>query len=199
MSPAHVLEPTYAAIKRQLKEAHWPMGTKLEAVRLADDLGVSITPVRDSLNRLFGERLVDFSPGDGFRVSMISEGELRNLFRLQYILLHAAVETQPINMPEFPNVKAALVDCTSHLFRMIASCSDNAELVTTVASINDRLHVPRSYDTRIFEDAEEELAHLWQAAMGSNPTPPVTRDLLTRYFMRRIAHAASYVRVLTEK
>jgi hypothetical protein len=41
MSPAHVLEPTCRRLKRMLMEGVWPQGEKLEALRLADDLGLA--------------------------------------------------------------------------------------------------------------------------------------------------------------
>ena len=37
MSPAHVLEPTYDAIRRRLLAGAWEPGARLEAARLADD------------------------------------------------------------------------------------------------------------------------------------------------------------------
>src|SRR3546814_17067104 len=64
MSPAHVFEPTYEAIKRRLMTGEWASGTRIEAARMADELGVSVTPVRDSLYRLNGERMVDFTHGE---------------------------------------------------------------------------------------------------------------------------------------
>jgi len=73
MSPAHVFEPTYQGLKERLKTGLWPMGMRLETAKLADELGVSVTPVRDSLNRLVGERLVELWPGEGYRVARISE------------------------------------------------------------------------------------------------------------------------------
>ena len=54
MSPAYVLEPTYDTLRRRLFAGVWPSGQRLEAARLATELGVSMTPVRDSLNRLAG-------------------------------------------------------------------------------------------------------------------------------------------------
>src|SRR3546814_8619732 len=79
MSPAYVLEPTYDTLRRRLFAGVWPSGQRLEAARLATELGVSMTPVRDSLNRLAGERLVHSSPGEGFQVSLLNETELRAL------------------------------------------------------------------------------------------------------------------------
>src|SRR3546814_2577536 len=78
MSPAYVLEPTYDTLRRRLFAGVWPSGQRLEAARLATELGVSMTPVRDSLNRLAGERLVHSSPGEGFQVPLLSETELRS-------------------------------------------------------------------------------------------------------------------------
>ena len=78
MSPAHVFEPTYEAIKRRLITGEWSSGTRIEAARLADELGVSVTPVRDSLYRLNGESMVDFTPGEGFHVHRLTETEFRD-------------------------------------------------------------------------------------------------------------------------
>ena len=90
MSPAHVLEPTYRRLKRALMEGIWPGGAKLEAMRLAEDFGVSMTPVRDSLNQLVGEGLVDLTPGEGFRVPPLTEQRLRDLLDVNAVLLETA-------------------------------------------------------------------------------------------------------------
>ena len=91
MSPAHVLEPTCTKLKQMLVEGVWPPGEKLEALRLADELGVSMTPVRDCLNRLVGERLVDMKPGEGYRVPRISEKALRDMLAVNAALLELAL------------------------------------------------------------------------------------------------------------
>lgn len=91
MSPAHVLEPTYLGLKTRLKMGAWPMGMRLEATKLADELGVSVTPVRDSLNRLVGERLVELWPGEGYRVARMGERQLRDLLMFNRDLLSKAV------------------------------------------------------------------------------------------------------------
>src|SRR3546814_20884160 len=93
MSPAHVFEPTYEAIKRRLMTGEWASGTRIEAARLADDLGVSVTPVRDSLYRLNGERLADFTPGGGFHDHRLTETAFRALIALHVILLLDALAT----------------------------------------------------------------------------------------------------------
>ena len=83
MSPSHILEPTYQALRERLMGGEWPAGFRLDTARLAADLGVSKSPVRDSLNRLTGERMVDFEPGYGFHVPRLDETQLRDIFGLQ--------------------------------------------------------------------------------------------------------------------
>lgn len=193
MSPAHVLEPTYDAIKRHLMDGGWNMGAKLEAVKLADDFGVSITPVRDSLNRLFGEHLVDFIPGEGFRVPVLAEAQLRDLLGLQSILLLSAVQSKQVATAATILDGMPIADLAGALFLRLAGRSANAALIATVASINDRLHLPRSIETEIFEDAECEIMEIANAAKAGSSARALLRGLIPRYFERRIERAALYL------
>ncbi|HEX7655883.1 MAG TPA: GntR family transcriptional regulator, partial [Sphingomonas sp.] len=93
MSPAHVLEPTYQAIRQRLMAGQWSPGYHLDTARLADDLGVSKSPVRDSLNHLAGERLIAFEPGVGFHVPRLDETQLKDLLDLNLHLLLIALQS----------------------------------------------------------------------------------------------------------
>src|SRR3546814_15166750 len=95
MSPAHVFEPTYEAIKRQLMSGEWASGTRIEAARLAEDLGVSVTPVSASLYRINGERMVDFTPGEGVHVHRPTATEFRDQLALHLNLLLTDLATDP--------------------------------------------------------------------------------------------------------
>src|SRR5690606_41883406 len=91
MSPAHVLEPPCKKLQRMLMEGVWAPGEKLEALRLADELGVSMTPIRDCLNRLVGERLVNMNPGEGYRVPRLSEKAYRDMLCVNAALLEISL------------------------------------------------------------------------------------------------------------
>lgn len=199
VSPAHVLEPTYDAIKRQLMDAHWPMGMKLEAVRLADDLGVSITPVRDSLNQLFGEHLVDFIPGEGFRVPLINEAQLRDLLGLNRILLMAAAESGFQPMILGTENGGSLPDQTAYFFLQLAGRTKNEVLISFVASINDRLHVARTLEAALFDDLRSELSELSDASKSSRTAHAMLKGLIPRYHDRRMERVADYVRLLSAR
>ncbi len=198
MSPAHVLEPTYDAIKRRLVAGDWPMGFRLEATRLAGDLGVSITPVRDSLNRLAGERLVDTTPGEGFRVPTLSEEALRELLDLNLLLLTGAMTAGTAD-PIVPT--AAPVDhasATAALFLAIARVTGNGEVTAAVQALNERLHPLRQLDQKVLPDASAELADL-RASLSSQQGHGRIRDLLTRYHVVRKLEAGRILRMAAGK
>lgn len=196
MSPAHVFEPTYEAIKRRLMTGAWPGGTRIEAARLADELGVSLTPVRDSLYRLNGERMVDFTPGEGFHVHSLAETEFRDLLELHLILLLAALATAPNGPAAKVPADQPYPDRTSVLFLSLASRSANTEIIASIAAIGDRLHLTRHFDAAILADTDGELAALEAAIMEIAPQTP-TRQLLLGYHERRAHEAATYARVLS--
>ncbi|WP_162177365.1 GntR family transcriptional regulator [Novosphingobium resinovorum] len=193
-----MVEPTYEAIKRRLMTGVWPAGARLESARLADALGVSVTPVRDSLYRLTGEHMVDFTHGEGFHVHRLTETELRDLLELNLILLLAALATRRGGIVDRASPAAEETDRIGALFLGVASRSGNAELAAAIASLNDRLHLTRRLDRHLFADAEAEGAAIEAALFEAGP-PAIARNLILRYHERRAQEAASYVRMLAER
>lgn len=197
MSPAHVLEPTYRSLKQKLLEGGWPMGHRLEAVRLADELGVSMTPVRDSLNRLAGERLVDFRTGEGYRVARLSETVLAHLFDFNCALLDLAVRAcGPVPPGLALSVDTAHAVRVAQLFGAIAKFGRNAVLEEAVAALNDRLHPARGKDEQLFPDAGEELRLIASAAQDSRAR---LRRCIAAYHVRRRKNAGKYLRMLEQE
>ncbi len=195
MSPAHVLEPTYDAIKRRLMRGEWTGGTRLESVRIAEELGVSITPVRDSLYRLAGEKMVDFVHGEGFRMHRLTENELRDMLELNLILLLAAIATGRSRGGDAAPAPTEGVHRIAALFQDVGRRSGNAELASAVAALNDRLHLPRRFDTAVLGDIGPEVEDI-EAALGDAVAPGAARNLVLRYHERRAQEADAYVRLL---
>lgn len=162
MSPAHVLEPTYRRLKRALMEGTWPGGTRLEALRLADEFGVSMTPVRDSLNQLVGEGFVDLTPGEGFRVAILNERALRDLLQMNALLLETAAGAhgKTTSVPDPESGKDAYADRLAAAFSFIAAESDNRLLADFVARIGERLHPVRSREPEVLPAAWEMLKEI---------------------------------------
>jgi len=196
MSPAHVFEPTYAAIKRRLMTGEWATGTRIEAGKLAEELGVSLTPVRDSLYRLNGEQLVDFMPGEGFHAHRPSETELRDMLELHLILLLAALATAASGAAEPVPADGDYPDRVSALFLAIARRSSNSEIIASIGTLGDRLHLSRHFDETILSAVAEELQAIEAAVTDVAPQADV-RNLLLRYHERRAHEAATYARLIS--
>jgi DNA-binding GntR family transcriptional regulator len=58
-------------------------GERLRLEELADELGVSITPVREALLTLRGEDMVELEPRRGYVVAPMSRQDIEDLFKLQ--------------------------------------------------------------------------------------------------------------------
>lgn len=189
MSPAHVLEPTYRRLKRGLIEGVWPQGTKLEALKLASELGVSMTPVRDSLNRLAGENLVELQPGEGYRVPRLTERALRDLLEVNAILLAAAIRTSEAAAPatEVQNADTELADRIAATFAWIAGHSRNMILAELVHALSERLHTVRKVESLVLADAASELEIIGTLFRARDPA---LAGALRRYHQRRGAHAS---------
>lgn len=164
MSPAHVIEPACKKLKQMLMQGVWPPGEKLEALRLADELGISMTPVRDCLNRLVGERLVDMTHGEGYRVPRMSEKALRDMLAFNAALLELALgaRSEEWSDVEFNSDNSPYADRVSSFFDFIASLSGNIIIIETVRSLNERMHAVRMKEPLVFPDALQEIEELEQ-------------------------------------
>lgn len=60
---------------------HLPPGSTLRVHELASQYQVSLTPVREAMQRLVTEGLVERSPGTGFTVAPLTGGDIRDVFR----------------------------------------------------------------------------------------------------------------------
>ena len=160
MSPGPTFDRVYLALKEQLREGRHPPGTQLEPRVLTEELASSITPIRDALHRLVGERLVEAPRSDGFRIPVTTELMLRELYAWQADLLRLALaHSPPEQREEVARAEADGSDAGSaeHIFLEIGRSSDNYELMSALASVCDRLAPLRSLEQRFVAEVTEEL------------------------------------------
>lgn len=197
MSPAHVLEPTYAAIKQRLLDGAWPPGGRLESARIADMVGVSMTPVRDSLNRLVGERLVDLQPGFGFHVPRLCAFELRDMFELNLALVRLALNRmKPAALADIRTDSPDSALRSRALFNRISRAAGNDALEDAIEALSDRLHPFRRLEAQVLDNVEHELVNL-EALVVRSPNRSCT-VAVRRYHQRRISAAPRLVALLQQ-
>ena len=82
MTPApasSLADETYHAIRKRVAAGDWPPGMRLVNRKLGVELGVSMVPVREALNRLASEGLVEHVPGAGAFVRRLDRKRVRSL------------------------------------------------------------------------------------------------------------------------
>lgn len=199
MAPSFVLEPTYQALRRRLLAGAWPSGCRLEAARLAEELGVSLTPVRDSLNRLVGERLVQANPGAGYQVPRLDETELRELIEWHHTLVREAVSLQPNSLIpiRLPRGHNGLPERVAALFGAIASVAGCAELDWALGNAAARLGQFRRHEREVLTEVAEEIVRIEHAAAKTDHNELI--ELLAAYHRRRRENASQLVRAARSK
>ena len=80
------MDHVYTALRERILSGDLPRASKLRQVSLAEEMGVSRTPLREALRRLAAEGLVDFSPNRGATVSELDFGDMRHAWAARVAL-----------------------------------------------------------------------------------------------------------------
>lgn len=175
MSPGPTFDRVYLSLKEQVTGGSFAPGDHLEPAAIGEDLNASITPVRDALHRLVGERIVEAPRNDGFRVPAPTEAELRDLYGWNRDLVELGLRRRAPAWSGTPRLAAPPSDLpggheawTADLFRHIARRSGNPEHEAAVENLNDRLAATRVVESRLFADLEEELEALRTLLAGED-------------------------------
>ena len=191
MSRAHRTARAYALLKRQIMTGERHAAERLDPARLARELEVSATPVRDALHQLHGERLVEAWPRGGFKVPMLSESELSDLYGwngeiaaglLRYV--RSSLVPPPTLAPHDPD---DLAETARAYFAGLATWLGHGEHQAAIAQASDRLHRARLAEGDIFPDAHQELAALIECQARASLSE--LREFLVTYHQRRQRHA----------
>lgn len=84
--PNSVREAAYGHLRDAILQGTLLPGTRISEPNLAEQLGVSRTPVREALQRLSQEGLVELTPAKGARVRVLSAGEVREVYEVRAML-----------------------------------------------------------------------------------------------------------------
>jgi DNA-binding GntR family transcriptional regulator len=188
----------YERIKNWLLAQTLVPGQLLQIGVLADELGVSTTPVREALTRLAAERLIMSVPKRGFFARTPSEDDILGLYCVTHTILDAAVgrcarqaeegsgptEDAPILVDLKDPSAEQLVRRTAELFLEIANRSGVAEYCDIIRNMNDRLHHARVMECEIIGNVREELANLSELFAGQKHQ--LLRQALKTYQERRL-------------
>lgn len=187
MNRPGTFERVYDAIKQQLRAGLFRPGERLEPAILSYELNASVTPVRDALHRLTGERLVEAPRHEGFRVPLVTETALRHLYAWHRSLLLLALlngRALPISIeaagPESDDSSVTL----ARVFLALVQSTGNPEHILALEGVAERLQPIRRLEHLLLEHAEEEREEFQHAVEAANRG--ALRRAINRYHRRRI-------------
>ena len=168
MTPPGTFDRVYAAIRQRLREGLYRPGDRLEPALLSDELNASVTPVRDALHRLTGERLVEAPRHEGFRVPQLSEARLRHLYAWHLDLLLLALMRRRGGASDAPQSAAPTAAMDPHeqrraMFTAIARSTGNPEHMAALDSVAERLQPLTRLEDLLLDEVEIEADAIFQA------------------------------------
>ncbi|WP_296118639.1 GntR family transcriptional regulator [uncultured Eubacterium sp.] len=79
-----LVDQVYEKLRERIVQLKIPFGSKLNVSKLQEEYGVSSTPVREALNRLLNEGLIEFENNVGARVIDITEKDVREIQEISF-------------------------------------------------------------------------------------------------------------------
>lgn len=170
-SQAEPFQVALAAIRDRLQSGALPPGARATAVDLADDLGLSTTPVREALSRLAGEGVLEDRRGQGYFVRRLGAVDVADLYRRSLAHLLIALEPRRSGRLPTPTAEAApdaeapsfdaVVD-VENLFRQWVGATGSRLLVGAFRVVQIQLGPVRRIEAQVLHDLEAEARVLLQ-------------------------------------
>lgn len=179
-----VCEVLRNAIKRGILEP----GERLMEVQLAEELGISRTPVREAIRKLEQEGYVIMMPRRGTYVSSLSVHDVKEIFEIRSALetLAAVLATMRIEPEELDKLRALLTEIEGHIENsnmdkivatdiefhgLLYQVSRNERLVAIISNLMEQLArfrtLSMSYPGRLQETLAEHRAMVEAIATGN--------------------------------
>ena len=197
MTAPGTFERVYSAIRERLRSGLDKPGSRLEPAALSDELNASVTPVRDALHRLTGERLVEAPRHEGFRAPMMTEATLRHLYAWHRDLLTLALLNRKAFEPTPVPSELTVHDRSNALFFTLAQWTGNPEHLAALRGVTARLEPVQQLEQLLLDALEAETDGI-VAALRSGDRRAVRRSL-AQYHRRRERIVPELVERLLER
>jgi DNA-binding GntR family transcriptional regulator len=145
----------YKKLRRSIIMGHRDSGARLNVDELASEYNTSVTPVRDALQMLNHEGLVEIKPRSGYFVAPITLRRLRELLDIRRLLELTAVERAAMrkNPGLIQEMRAVhkgytgdddeaydrYTDENRHFHYLLGKASGNNELAEMIGKLHDQL------------------------------------------------------------
>ena len=90
----------YESLRERLRDGRLQPGDRLNVVKLAEELGVSRTPVQEAVTRMGNDGLLDIQPHHGAMITDLEPGQAKELYVMREILQGRAARLTAQNATE---------------------------------------------------------------------------------------------------
>lgn len=163
-TPGTAAEKAYAILRSAVVGGALPPGTRLRADSLAQELGVSKTPVREALRKLEAEGLIAVEPRNGLIVKVLSEEQLVEMYYIREALegMAARLAAENIGQMELASLRGQLADIEKSYangdLKMMRSQIGDLLLVVFRASRSQRLY-------QLLKDMQDQVRQFTKSAL----------------------------------
>lgn len=165
ISRSTLAEQVYQQLKRRIINQELRPGSRLIVGHIAEEMGISLTPVREALTRLVKDGLVDMIPHKGAYVAKPTKKNFEDLFAVRQALETLAVRlaTPKLTRADFKAMDEILeygekslsagdskswLEADEKLHDFIIRKSENEVLIQIFSQIWDRIHIFRVWTVR---------------------------------------------------
>lgn len=151
-------DKAYEVLRQRIISGHYPPGTAVLEPELADELGMSRTPLREALVKLEHDGLVELIPRKGMRVKELSARDITEISELLACLECEAAErlaSRKLSAEELDRLDAAIAEMDKALedddmgkwaqadfqfHRLLIELHTNRQLVAVALGYLDKAH-----------------------------------------------------------
>jgi DNA-binding GntR family transcriptional regulator len=158
VQPLPLAKLAYERLRQSILEGHMKAGEVYNEMALAEELGVSRTPVREALLELASQGLVTFLPRKGVKVNFLTRSDAEELFEIRRIMECAVAEkvalacSERILRPadrEFKLAKkaaekhdtSAFLSADRNFHNELAKMANNSRIISILGNLRDLIHM----------------------------------------------------------
>lgn len=181
-------------------------GQRVNEIEVANQLGVSRTPVRQALSRLNTEGFVVFQPGEGFYIRGLSQKEVVDLYELRKAIefhavklsINQATDDEIVALQKFISghglqstnrTAQELVNLDEEFHERLVALSRNQELVRIIRNVNERIRFFRSIGIESILPSQRQKSHEAIVAAISERNLDLALERLAAHMTRRLETA----------
>lgn len=197
--PGLIRDGVYEHLKREILSGRLPSGARLAEVEAAERLGVSRTPVREAVQRLAQDGLVEVVPNRGARVRTVTPAEVEDTYAVREVLdgLAARLAAHSARPADLATMRAALerlerAGCTDYAAQTaadlefhgaIAAASGNPTLVGVLRGLAEGVARVKLLTREYNQASQTHLNHA--AILGAiEDRDPVAAEAAAREHVR---------------